>query len=134
VVALLTQGPLYEIALAGKSLGAPKKLVNLILLSSRYFHVIFAEYQRLRLAMRARGFNSNFSRHTFLSLSNLMGMLLVRSWDRADRIHKAMLARGYDGDLHASSNFHFSQADVLFSLAIILVTIILLVFEWFPTI
>ena len=51
----------------------------------------------MRRARQARGFGSDK-----LSLSlwaALVGQLLVRSADRASTIHRAMLARGFDGEL-----------------------------------
>ena len=47
--------------------------------------------------MRARGFRPRTSRHTWRSYGNLMGMLLVRALERAQRVEEAMLCRGYNG-------------------------------------
>ncbi|MDR2349674.1 MAG: cobalt ECF transporter T component CbiQ [Deltaproteobacteria bacterium] len=130
VISLLTVGPLHLMAEASRALGMPDKLVNLFLLTTRYFQVIFDEYQRLRLAMKARGFKSSLSRHSMKSLGSLLGILLVRSFDRADRIHKAMLARGYSGDLHVRTEFEFKKIDAIFALSMIVVTIVVLIAEW----
>jgi cobalt/nickel transport system permease protein len=130
IISLLCLGPIHIMAEAARSLGAPNKLVNLFLLSTRYFYVIFAEYERLTQAMKARGFKASFSWHTIKSLSSLLGILLVRSFDRADRIHKAMLARGYTGDLYIRTDFHFQKLDVIFIISSVLITFILVFTEW----
>jgi cobalt/nickel transport system permease protein len=130
VISLLTVGPLHLIAEACRSMGVPNKLVNLFLLSTRYFHVIFNEYQRLRHAMKARGFKSGLTRHSFRSLGSLLGILLVRSFDRADRIHKAMLARGYNGDLYVRTEFKFKNLDVIFAINVIIFVLVVVVTEW----
>ncbi|MBN9022450.1 MAG: cobalt ECF transporter T component CbiQ [Rhizobiales bacterium] len=48
-------------------------------------------------AMRARGFHARSNRHTWRSYGNLVGMVLVRALERAERVEEAMRARGYDG-------------------------------------
>jgi cobalt/nickel transport system permease protein len=116
---------------ASRALGMPNKLVNLFLLTTRYFQVIFGEYQRLRLAMTARGFKSSISRHSMKSLGSLLGILLVRSFDRAERIHKAMLSRGYSGDLHIKSEFKLKKFDLLFTLSMAVVIVAVVITEWF---
>ncbi len=96
-MALLGTSPILELAAAARRLGAPEKLVALFLLMIRYFEVIRMEYARLRVAMRARGFRPGMNARTYRAWANLVGMLLVRSLDRAERVHAAMLCRGYTG-------------------------------------
>ena len=84
-------------ALAG--LGVPDKLVHLLLFTVRYLAVLEQEFRRLRQAMRARGFVARSDRHTWRSLGWLIGMLLVRSMERSQRILAAMRCRGFDGRL-----------------------------------
>ena len=81
-------------------LGAPERLVHLLLFTVRYVSVLEREYSRLRLAMRARGFRPRTGLHCWRSLGWLVGMLMVRSIERGQRIHAAMRCRGFDGRLH----------------------------------
>ncbi|MEX0603537.1 MAG: cobalt ECF transporter T component CbiQ [Marinobacter sp.] len=75
----------------------PAKLVHLFLLTVRYISVLHDEYQSLRRAMRARAFTPRSNFHTWRSLGNLLGMLLVRSLERSQRVMAAMKCRGFDG-------------------------------------
>ena len=43
----------------------------------------------------------------------LIGMLLVKSFDRADRIRKAMLCRGFHGEYYLLSHFELHTVDVV---------------------
>jgi cobalt/nickel transport system permease protein len=86
----------------GGALGAlrvPPRLVALFVATARYSETIRQEAGRLRGAMRARGFRPRTDLHTLRSYGNLMGMLLVRSLDRAERVGEAMRARGFTGHM-----------------------------------
>ncbi len=111
-------------------LGIPKKLVHLFFFTQRYIHVIYSEYVRLRDAMKIRGFTPGTNFHTYKSYAYMVGMLLVRSCDRAQRVHNAMLCRGFKGSLYSLSDFSIKSTDV-FSFVIMLGLIIVLgVLEW----
>jgi len=81
------------------ALRVPGRLVALFVATARYSDLIGAEAARLQAAMRTRGFRPRTDRHTLRSYGNLMGMLLVRALDRADRVEDAMRARGFAGHL-----------------------------------
>ena len=81
------------------ALRVPGQLVALFVATARYIDLIGPEATRLREAMRARGFRPRTDRHSLRSHGNLMGMLLVRALDRADRVEDAMRARGFTGHL-----------------------------------
>ena len=57
--------------------------MRLFVMTVRYVSVIRMEAARLRTAMKARAFKPSTNRHTYTSYGNLIGMLLVRSLDRA---------------------------------------------------
>jgi cobalt/nickel transport system permease protein len=44
----------------------------------------------------------------------LAGHLLLRAFERAERIHRAMLARGFDGELRALRSGRWRQSDTVF--------------------
>jgi len=78
----------------------PDKLIHLFLFTVRYLGLMHQEYTRLRQAMRARAFRARSDRHTWRSVGYLLGMLLVRSLARSERILAAMKCRGFDGRYH----------------------------------
>ena len=114
LIALLATTPIVTLGHAMGQLRIPDKVVQLFLFTYRYIHVIFQEYDRLRNAMRARGFVPRTNMHTYRSYAYLVGMLLVRSYDRAERIHKAMLCRGFQGRYHALGQFSVTRSDVAY--------------------
>lgn len=98
-------------ALAG--LGAPRKLVHMLLLTVRYVGALRDQYGQLRTAMKVRGFRLRTSWHTWRSLGWLFGMVLVRSAERAERVLAAMKCRGYRGELHVIADMRLRSADWL---------------------
>lgn len=110
VQALLGSLETVELGHALARLGAPDRLVALLLFTVRYIDVLQQEYARLRLAMRARGFRPRTGWHTWRAYGWLVGMLLVSSLERSERIHAAMRLRGFTGRFHV---FDHSRAGAL---------------------
>jgi len=111
-----------QLAAAARRLGAPEKLTAIFLLTLRYFHVLRLEYLRLRQALKVRAFKPALNLHTLKTYANLVGILLVRGVDRAERVHAAMLCRGYTGRFWFHDHFRFTGLDWLgaFLLALLL--------------
>ncbi len=86
-----------ELGGALRALHVPGRLVRLFLLAARHVALLGEETRRLQDAMRMRGFHARSDRHTWRSYGNLVGMILVRSLDRAQRIEEAMLCRSACG-------------------------------------
>lgn len=117
VIMLMTLIGTLEPVVLGHALGQlrlPEKLIHLFLFTVRYIGVLFDEYQRLRMAMRARAFVAGSNRHTWRSFGWLIGMLLVRSLERSQRILAAMKCRGFNGKLYLIATDHWQRRDSLF--------------------
>ena len=130
LIALLATTPIVTLGHAMGQLRIPDKVVQLFLFTYRYIHVIFQEYDRLRNAMRARGFVPRTNTHTYRSYAYLVGMLLVRSYDRAERIHQAMLCRGFRGKYHTLSQFSVTRGDVTYCMAMVSVILGMVLIQW----
>ncbi|KPJ57660.1 MAG: hypothetical protein AMS15_09825 [Planctomycetes bacterium DG_23] len=91
----------------------PNKLVQMIIFTYRYIFVALDEMGRMFMAARARGFRSGTNLHTLKTVGNLIGMLFVRSYERTEHIHRAMVSRGYDGTLRVLDEFALAKKDFL---------------------
>lgn len=112
---LLGTAPL-PVTLQGLSgLGVPPMGGQLVLLSHRYIHVFSSEAQRMATGMQVRGFRKNTSLTTLRAVANFLGMLLVRSFERTERVMDAMRARGYRGTFPQASKLSMRPADLLLS-------------------
>ena len=76
----------------------PDLIVQIMGFMIRYLDVVTAELGRMMVAMRSRGCDPRSPRH-WPTLARAMGALFIRSYERGERVHLAMLSRGYDGRL-----------------------------------
>ncbi len=132
VIALLSLVGTMEPEMLGHALARlrlPDKLIHLFLLTVRYVSVLFDEYRRLRLAMRARAFVAGSNRHSWRSLGWLIGMLLVRSLERSQRILAAMKCRGFHGRFYLLDQSVWRVGDSLALLVLGLVLAVLIRLE-----
>jgi cobalt/nickel transport system permease protein len=85
--------------LAGlERLRLPTLLVQITGFMVRYLDVVTTEMQRMRIARESRGFSARDPRH-WPVLARSAGALFIRSYERGERVHLAMLSRGYTGRL-----------------------------------
>jgi cobalt/nickel transport system permease protein len=93
-------------------LGIPQIFSVQLLFLLRYIFVLADETGR---AARARELRSCGKKGLGIaSFSTLAGHLLLRTWQRAERIHTAMLARGFIGRFHAHRQSHFGVPELCF--------------------
>ena len=74
-------------------------------------------HRRLVRAVRVRGFRPGTNLHTYRTYAYIVGMLLVRSYCRADRVHRAMLCRGFRNKFHCLQEFKAGRNEWLFGAA-----------------
>jgi cobalt/nickel transport system permease protein len=130
LIALVSSTSILTLGHAMHELRVPKKIVHLFFFTYRYIHVIYREYFRLVNAMKVRGFRPGTNMHTYKTLAYLVGMLLVRSCDRAQRVHRAMLCRGFRGNLYSLSEFSLRTTDVISLILMLALILALGVLEW----
>jgi len=134
LISLVASTPIFTMGHAMHELGIPKKIVHLFFFTYRYIHVMHREYARLLNSMKIRGFRPKTSLHTYKTFAYMVGMLLVRSFDRAQRVHNAMLCRGFKGNLYSLSKFSIKRRDVVSLVCMLTIIILLGVLEWKKTI
>ncbi|MGK5550827.1 cobalt ECF transporter T component CbiQ [Actinomadura kijaniata] len=104
----------------------PALLTQIAAFMLRYADVIVGEAQRMRVARASRGFVARDARDAKV-LARSLSALFLRSYERGERVHLAMLSRGYDGRmpvLHdtAASRAQWATAAVLPLAAALLLT------------
>ncbi len=109
----------------------PHKIIFLLLMTYRYIAVIEDEYRRLLRAARFRGFTPGTNLHSYQTYAYLAGMLFVRASLRAERVHKAMICRGFNGTFHTLDLFSPHPLNHVFFGCITLVTLLMAITELF---
>lgn len=79
-------------------LRVPSLLVQIASFMLRYTHVVGDELARMKLARQSRGFEQAGLR-SWPVVAQSGGALFIRSYERGERVHLAMLSRGYTGRL-----------------------------------
>lgn len=93
---LVSVTPFPALLSAASALGVPDLLVQTTALIYRYLLVLRERASAMAASALARGYGRTTPAR-FVVGGNMLGALLVRSLDRAERVHRAMLARGYTG-------------------------------------
>ncbi len=114
--ALLSSSTIFELAHALHHLRLPDKLVQLLFFTFRYLHVIEREFGRLKEAALLRGFVPKTNLFTYRTIAYLVGSLLVRSYDRSQRVYEAMLCRGFTGTFPVYRHFSWRRRDLALAL------------------
>jgi cobalt/nickel transport system permease protein len=76
----------------------PAALVQILAFMIRYADVVGGELHRMRVARESRGFAGR-GPGALRVLGSAAGALFIRSYERGERVHLAMLSRGYTGRL-----------------------------------
>ena len=85
-----------DLLLGLERLRMPQQLVQIMAFMVRYLDVVTDEMHRMKVARESRGFSARNPRH-WPVLARSAGALFIRSYERGERVHLAMLSRGYTG-------------------------------------
>lgn len=121
--------PLRDLLVGLQRLRAPALVVTIATLMLRYVDVVAAEARRMRLARIARGHDPRFLWQAGATARGV-GSLFVRSYERGERVHLAMLSRGWAGEMPRLSEVRATRADWLRGLAPVGVALALALTGW----
>jgi cobalt/nickel transport system permease protein len=103
--------------LAGlQRLGVPKLLVIQLGFLYRYIFVLIDRAHHILRARAGRTLRSLGFKAELKIAGAMLGSLLIRSIDTAERINIAMQGRGFDGRWHSISKLQIRRTDLLFAL------------------
>lgn len=108
--------PLRDLLLGLQRLHAPALVVTIATLMLRYIDVIAGEARRMRLARISRGHDPRFLWQAGATARGV-GALFIRSYERGERVHLAMLSRGWVGEMPRLSDAVTTRRDWAVGLA-----------------
>jgi cobalt/nickel transport system permease protein len=131
---LLTNTTRFVELLRGlRKLGCPRILVVNLSFLYRYFFVLTEEALRMKQARDCRRVGRAPLREEMKILSSMLGTLLIRSFERAERMHSAMLSRGYSGEFPVTEARPFTWRDPVFlSIVALFMALIFLLRNYAP--
>jgi len=109
-----------------RQLGFPPLFTSQLLFLYRYIFVLMEEAMRITRARDMRSFGKNGKGVKIFA--RLIGILFLRTVDRAERIYYAMLSRGFQGDILSLKQSSLKTSDLAFMAATI---VLLVVFRFF---
>lgn len=95
----------------------PQILVQILTFMLRYLDVVGGELRRMRIARESRAFTARHLGHLRV-LGQAAGSLFIRSYERGERVHLAMLSRGYTGRLPVTEHRPVAASTWLGALAV----------------
>lgn len=98
LVILISKAGFIELFNSLRRIGCPNILVTQLQLTYRYTGVIIEEGINMKRSIAARGYGKKS--YPLSMWSRFIGLLLIRSFNRASRVNKAMKARGFNGTFH----------------------------------
>lgn len=135
IVAKGTIGVLGAITLSGTStakdilqglerLQLPSLMVNIATFSLRYINVVSDEMDRMKVARQSRGFQARGVRD-WRVLGSAAAALFIRSYERGERVHLAMLSRGFTGHLPKLATPSLNRKELLIAFSLPITALIL---------
>lgn len=125
--ALLLVGvtPLPKLLDGLRRLGVPKMIILTTQFLYRYLFVLVEQSQHMRIAASARGGGRVLWAIGLRRAAGSVAVLFARSYDRAEGIYRAMLARGFQGEFRLLEPARFGWADSLLLGGLVLVCAVL---------
>ena len=111
-IAVTATTPIPELLTGLSRLRVPAAVVAIIGFMFRYLDLMVDEFGRMRRAMAARAHNPQWLWQS-RPLASSAGALFVRTYERGERIHDAMAARGFTGTMPTLSEGRTTQNDWL---------------------
>ncbi len=130
IIALCSTSNIASIGYGLQSLKMPDRLTFLLLFSYRNIIVMYKEYTKLLQAAQIRNFSPSTNLHTYKTYAHLFAMTLIKSWNRGERVHEAMVMRGFDGKLHTLVQPTLTRKDYLFLLCNLIPIVALVVLNF----
>jgi cobalt/nickel transport system permease protein len=128
-VLLAATTELRALLLGLQRLRMPPLLVQIASFMIRYGDVISDELRRMKIARASRGFQARGVRHWGV-LAKSAGALFIRSYERGERVHLAMVSRGYAGSMPVIDDVTATRAQWSYAAALPAAAIAVCLMGW----
>jgi cobalt/nickel transport system permease protein len=98
---------------AFEKLRVPKMFTMIFSFMYRYIFILVDELMRLKRAKDSRTVGGSRWFHA-KALANMIGVLFIQAYNRAERVYLAMCSRGFDGEIKTLDRFQLRVKDIIF--------------------
>jgi cobalt/nickel transport system permease protein len=128
-VLLAATTDIRELLLGLQRLKLPPMLVEIASFMIRYGDVITDELRRMKTARASRGFEAGGVRQWGV-LARTAGALFIRTYERGERVHLAMVSRGYAGSVPVTDQVTATRSQWIRSAALPLTALAVCLLGW----
>jgi cobalt/nickel transport system permease protein len=106
-VVLFATSPFLNIIKAMESFGLPDIILDMTVLSYRYLEELAQMLYKMQQSMQLRGFPKHkLNKRNLTVFAQLIGTLLIRSYEKSQRVYQAMILRGYGYKTSGKNKHH----------------------------
>jgi cobalt/nickel transport system permease protein len=128
-IILAATTPARDLLQGMKALHLPALLIQIASFMLRYMHVVGDEMARMKVARESRGFEAT-GVGSWPVVAQSAGSLFIRSYERGERVHLAMLSRGYTGTMPDLDDLRATRGQWLRGLALPAAALIICLAAW----
>ncbi len=128
-ITLASTTPMRELLSGLSRLKVPNMLVEIAAFMVRYVDVVVDEMRRMRIARQSRGYFETGLK-SWPVIAKAAGALFIRAYERGERVHLAMLSRGYQGKMPSYQIAIATPAHWLVGFTLPLAAALVLVINW----
>ena len=108
---LFATSPFNITVQAMRGLKMPEVTAQIFLFTYRYLFLLREEMRSIEKSLASKSFAKKTDLRTARVIGTALGMLFVRSYERSERIYRAMVSRGYEGTLPSAVKFEMKRGD-----------------------
>jgi cobalt/nickel transport system permease protein len=125
VVLLFITTPQQTLFKSLRTVGVPKLYVLTLEMAYRYIFLLMDLVRELYVAKKARTIRASGMFDEQKWVGGRMGYTLIRSLDMSEKVHMAMMSRGFSGDVHIMQEFKMQNRDYIAGIAAITLSVVL---------
>ena len=120
VLLLFYKKTLFDIATAMQTLRLPDKITSLFFFVAKFVIIIKEEFSITKKVMRVRNFKAKTTIYSYKIYANVVGMMIVKCFDRASKLKNTMILRNFQGKIYQSKSEKFKTIDFVVLLSVII--------------
>lgn len=128
-ITLASTTPMREVLSGLSRLKVPNMLVEIAAFMVRYVDVVVDEMRRMRIARQSRGYFETGIR-SWPVIAKAAGALFIRAYERGERVHLAMLSRGYQGKMPSYQIAIATNQQWLIGMILPISAVVVLILGW----
>ncbi|WP_323594270.1 energy-coupling factor transporter transmembrane component T family protein [Aliarcobacter butzleri] len=105
----------------------PKKFISAFYFTWKMIIELQNEFKNIKISLVSRNFSNKTSLFTYQTYGNILGLLFIKSMQKAQNLKDSFDLRGFNGEIYLNSDFSLSKYDYVL-LFITIFTLILKVF------